>query len=341
MDLSYRLKPLEMLSHEYGVDVDVDGLMEFENSAHEVRSRTGCLPTIGCEVEIKWSSIFPDIALEYFGEPDKYGKYSTRYVDLSKDRQNELDSLCKELDEEMKPRYEATLEAGIPVGDDAYWEFANSPTFSYRTLSKEVDLLKSGGLIPAGQNHSLHVTLGDLSTKGGGVSLILTALEVMYANPTRIEEAVFANRFGGASSWARRGRDGVRSRHVNDLALDAVEACELRTLSVRDESNVDDIFGFSQLFGAVLLGYRIRSHRSTEMANDLSLLWPKIRSLSREAILSADLPYESWGMPHRNKQKWMTWAEYISHRDHPDSHVGDIITELKSIEDKARQIIDL
>lgn len=339
-DIATRLEPIRVLSEEYGQSLDYERLFDQELNAYDFRKIYGVLPTIGCEVEVKWSSLFPTLAEEFFGEQDKYGRFKISYNDLSEDRKSQLDKICLELDLDLKPRFNRTCEAGIPAGKDAYWEFANSPAYSYRTLAAEIDLLKNEGLIPEGGDHSLHVTLGDLSIKGGGVSLILCSLELMYANPSRIEAATIANKYGGKNTWARRGKDGIRPRHINDLKLDSMCASELRTLSLYENVSPSEILETSQIFGASLLAYRNKD-QIDESIIELSNLWSMVRLISREAIKSAGLPIKSWGLPHRNKEKWLNWAEFISSRDNSNSEASDLILSLKEIQKEAKAIIDL
>lgn len=103
--------------------IDIEGLAAKEDRAKTIHENHGILPTIGCEVEVKWSTLFPALATEFFGAQDELGRFEWQYTDLSPQKQQEIDSLCLELDAELKPAYAATVEAGIPAGNDAYWEF--------------------------------------------------------------------------------------------------------------------------------------------------------------------------------------------------------------------------
>lgn len=334
-----RLEPIMLLADEYGLLIDSERIYSAESSALEHYVSHDVVPTIGCEVEIKWSALFPEIAKDFFGEPDRHGRYPFRFESLPEDRKELLNEFCASQDEIWIPKYKFTEEIGIPKGNDAYWEFANSPAYSHQTLSTELDILIEAGLIPADKEHSLHVTLGDLATKGGGVHLMLANLEMMYANPARIEMAVLGNRYRGSNTWARRGNDGVRSRHPAELKLGSSSASEIRTLSMGEHADHKEILRSSQLHGAILKAYRSRLETQDSVIDELSILWQRLRGLAREAILSTDLPLRSWGKPHLNKDKWLRWAEYISSRHDEGSHCSDIITDIHELEILAEGII--
>ncbi len=335
-----RVATVQNLTKLYGQEFNLLELSDSEFHAQALREKTGCLPTIGCEVEVKWSSLFPEVAERFFGAPNKYGQFATSYHDLSPDLKTELDEICKEKDAVMIPRFQATKQAGIPKGNDAYWEFANSPAYSNRTLSAEVEILRDQGFIPRGYDHSLHITLGDISSKGGGVALILCGLELMYANPDRLEAATIPNRYGGATAWSRRGNDGLRDRHVNDLSLGSECASELRTLSVNDQSDISSIFLSAQIFGALLAEYRKNlTNNPSECRGRNS--WSRFRLLARQAIESAGLPVKSWGVPHRNKDKWTRWADFISLREDESSVAYELIKEFQDLEKVTNDRLDI
>lgn len=328
-----RVNPVEILSSRYGLDYRIEDLELNEDSIMRYSQESGVLPTIGCEVEIKWSALFPDVANKFFGQANQYGLFERNYDDLSKREQVELNEVSQELDHITLPRFNETLLAGIPKGNDAYWEFANRPAYAHQTIATEVSLLKDIGLVPYDSDHSLHITLGNLSSRGGGVNLILTSLELMYANPDRIRLATLPNRYGGKSAWARRGKDGLRSRHPNDLELGSNIACELRTLSINDNVNHADIFRSAQLLGSLLLMQR-EGHVAGQD-------WWRFRELSRRAIESAQLEVKSWGLPHlaSNQDKWLRWADFIAMRDDRSSQQLEIIEEIREIENSIEQVI--
>lgn len=324
-----RLASIEWLQGQTGLDVDLSGLEHQEQQAQLLQAQ-GVLPTIGCEVEVKWSSLFPELAREYFGEPDELGRLPVRFQDLPESRQREFDEKCTELDRTFKPRYEATERAGIPKGNDAFWEFANAPTYHWQTLATEVGQLMQGEFIPEGHDHSFHITLGGVAAEGGGMSLILSGLELLEVTPERIMVAVEGNRLGTRTAWDRRGADGVRNR-ANNLALGETTATELRTLTVKNQQQVETLLSTAQTLTVVLAAYR---SRATGRVPALVQLWPEYRSALRSLWEARGLPVESWGKPQNNPTPWLGWAACLSARnevgsleEHTIGVMREIVTE--------------
>ena len=85
-----RLRPIMQL----GEQIDIEYLRASESEAKYLHETYGILPTIGCEVEVKWSTHFPELARKYFGEQDEFGRFEHRFKDLPTERQQELDKLC-------------------------------------------------------------------------------------------------------------------------------------------------------------------------------------------------------------------------------------------------------
>lgn len=61
-----RLEPIMLLADEYGLLIDSERIYSAESSALEHYVSHDVVPTIGCEVEIKWSALFPEIAKDFF-----------------------------------------------------------------------------------------------------------------------------------------------------------------------------------------------------------------------------------------------------------------------------------
>ena len=325
-----RLESIIWLADKNGADVDVDTLLTNEQHMQS-DTLTGIVPTIGCEVEVKWSSLFPEIAKNYFGEPDERGVYPRRYADLSTEEKYSLDEVCRKEDEVLKSRFAETELAGIPTGADAYWEFANKPTYSWKTLATEVSLLMQSGLIPNGYEHSLHVTLGGVSPKGGGVCLLLSGLELMYVPAGRIEDAITPSRYGTNQSWARRGTDGIRQRYAGELLLDQTVASELRTLTVSSPEQATSTLRAAQVLGSILLSYRNREDRQTLVTERLSPLWEEFRAVLYELWDQRALPRESWGTPRLKPEMWQLWAHSLRLRSEEDTLEHETVQRLQSI----------
>jgi hypothetical protein len=316
-------------------------LEQQERRAKRVHKLYGILPTIGCEIEVKWSSLFPEVANEYFGPYDELGRPTLRYDDLSAERQTEIDDLSLVLDATLKPKYEEVAAHGIPAGADAYWEFANRPTYHCDTLATEVRLLYAAGLIPDGNEHSLHITVGGVMSDGGGPALVLSALELMHVSPARIIAATLPNKYGTSTSWARRGNDGIRSRGRGFMQLGLQSGTELRSLTSSNPIGTQTVLEDAQLLSAVLLAYR---HRYEEALPDdvtaLGRLWPGFRQELTGLWKERNLKVESWGPPHKNPTAWLGWAACLEARANPDSQESTVIYATRSVVDKARYIVD-
>jgi hypothetical protein len=326
-----RLDPILWLANQANISMDLPQLIQQETQARQLHGKHGLPPTIGCEIEVKWSSLFPDLAREYFGEADELGRFKQRYTDLSTERQKELDEICRQQDAELKPRYEATTTAGIPIGKDAYWEFANSPSYAWQTLAKETSLLMTNGYVPGEADHSLHVTLGSLAADGGGPALLLSGLELAYGSANRLRLATEPTPAGFTSAWARRGTDGIRARSAVVLELGHTRATEFRTLGVDNPESLSQTLRAAQMLGTVLLAYRQRQKSVEPVVQELAQLWPEFRKDIKDLWDARDLPAASWGAPHRNPKPWLQWAECLERRQHSNTPEYEMMTKIQSL----------
>lgn len=309
-----RIQPITWLANETSQTTNYEQLCRQEAAAQRLSTDFNVLPTIGCEVEVKWSALFPEIAEEYFGLTDELGRYAVQYSELSAERQNSLDERCMLLDKVFKPRYEATVKAGIPMGNDAYWEFAHSPSYAWQIQAEEIRLLMEDGLIPVGTQHSLHITLGGVNTEGGGPNMVLSGLELVCGTPERIRLATQVSKLGTSSAWNRRGNDGQRHRSANYLEMGQTHATELRTLAATTPEATGQTIRTAQLLGSILLAYRQCDQSSPSVIFEIAQLWPEFKGALKDLWVANDLPAESWGPPHQKPAKWLVWAECISRR---------------------------
>jgi len=334
-----RLEPIAYLQAQTGAEVEWEKLQTHELAAKRLHETYDIVPTIGCEVEVKWSSLFPDLARQYFGEQDELGRFERKYADLPLDQQEALDAACVPLDAELKPKFEATKAAGIPQGKDAYWEFANAPTYAWQTLSQEVALLMDHGLIPPGNNHSLHVTVGGVNSLGGGPNLVLAGLELAFVPPERIILATYGNKLGTNSSWARRGQDGLSARSAGMLALGQHQASEFRTLVAETPENVSQTLFTAQSLSSILLAFRRRHELPQEPVQELACLWPQYRKILMNVWEERGLPVSSWGSPVKNPEPWLGWAECLSRRHEESSIEAAAVIAIDKVCDKAEQLL--
>jgi len=337
--ISKRLQTIELLADQAGEAVDHEQLLDNEVRAKLLHEDFGVLPTIGCEVEVKWSTLFPDLAEEFFGPKDDLGRFERRYDDLSPASQQELDAMCCLLDQQLKPKYEATKEMGVPAGSDAYWEFANNPTYLWETLAYEVSLLMKLGLIPEGYEHSLHVTLGGMSVEGGGMCMVLSGVELLTISPERILLATQGNRLGTNTAWARRGDDGIRQRLAGSLALEQEVGTELRTLTTASPDQLAMTLSTAQILSAVLAAFRRRKDTAHQPTQALAGLWPVYRSELKALWEHNDLPAASWGPPTKNLAAWEKWAGCLAAREVNSSTEHQFGEFIQEITQDAKQIL--
>jgi hypothetical protein len=81
------------------------------------------------------------------------------------------------LEKEILPKLKTVTALGIPKGRDGYWEFAHLPTRHVETTLAEIGTLRSIGLLPNNQKHSLQITLGGLK-RNKDVYMLLGILEI-------------------------------------------------------------------------------------------------------------------------------------------------------------------
>lgn len=334
-----RTQPIEHLAVMCGASIDLDAIRAREEAAQHVKAYRGILPTIGCEVEVKWSSLFPVTAQQYFGEQDALGRFERTFHDLDPVQQRELDEIKLTHDAQLLPRYRAVANAGIPPGSDAYWEFANAPAYAATTLSQEVAFLFASGLIPEGHHHSLHITLGGLALGKGGACMVLSGLELLHGKPERFILATEGTKYQTANTWARRGQDGIRERTSDQLQLGESVATEMRTLTISSAESADHIFPDAQRLGAMLLGHRKHLHNPCEFTQSLSELWINYRIQVKDLWHSAKLPNEPWGTPHKNPTPWLRWAKTIADTADEKSHAHVALCEIQSLNQKAERLL--
>lgn len=332
-----RVSTLESLAEPYGLVIDAEKIIAEETQAFRLNRTCTLPPTIGCEIEVKHSTVFPELFSKYFGDKEETQRV---FYDLSEDEKEAFGAELKELSFPLMPGYEATRYYGIPKGKDCFWEFANKPTYSYRTLATEVDLLYKAGLIPANHEHSLHVTFGNMAPAGGGMALILSGLELCFVQPERIEQATKYHHTDKRSTWARRGLDGVRKRTGMELRLGATIATEFRTLTVSSSTQAKDIFRTGQALASVLVAFRQRGQADNAIIQDLGKQWPEYRSLIKGLWERRELPAESWGSPSENREKWMGWAACLEVRDDPGTLESKVVQAIAEVTDYIEPLLE-
>ena len=72
---------------------------------------------VGIEIEVKFSSYFPQL----------YNKYLSHQKTYSIEEQSEIDKEIGDTERPLLDKLEKTISAGIPRGKDRYWEFSIQP----------------------------------------------------------------------------------------------------------------------------------------------------------------------------------------------------------------------
>jgi hypothetical protein len=340
-NIEQRLRPLEYLNQQLSSPAfDRPTLMATEQRYQKLHHRyNGIIPTIGCEIEVKHSSLQPELFKQYFGDMQPSGKFTRRYIDLPTDQKAAFSRAWDRFEQQELPRYQATQVAGIPKGNDAFWEFANSPTYAHETLATEVDLLFQTNLVPKGIEHALHITLGGIHNRQGGMALVLSGLELSFASPERIMQATYGNHYGSKTAWSRRGQDGLRERQGN-LDLGARQATEMRSLTVQSGDQATQLFQASQMLGFTLQAYRSPDILPATVARRMRHLWQSYRQLVHDQWRSLQLPASSWGEPQQNNLPWHKWAEALRQREEPDSKVAETVRDIGQIILQSQLIVE-
>lgn len=265
------------------------------------------VPTIGSEIEVTWSSLFPRSAARAF----KDGKSWPGFTDEEKD---EFDVVCSALDTEMLPLYEAITRAGVPKGKDAYWEFAQSPCASYETLAEETRILMGPGAqaVPLNAALSLHITLGGLAG-GSGAAFVHSLTEVAGGTtPSRIRGAIQTGAPATNRQWARKAKQGLRERYSNEL-IGAEAGVEMRSLVAQNPDQMRSTLRTAQILGALLCGFR--AFREGEVNDTTQLFharWSEVAVVTKAAFSEAGMDINKpWRAPFENAKPWTLFADFI------------------------------
>lgn len=336
--VNQRIKPIHWLLERTESAVDLHEIKILEAHALSRYECSATIPTIGCEIEVKWSSLFPETAEGFFGPRNEQGELTRRHMQLSTAEQRMFNEIWQMQDDCMRPLYEATENAGIPRGGDAYWEFANAPAYHWKTLASEVSLLFQCGLIPSGHEHSLHITLGGIENKTGGPAYIISALELLHGSANRILEATRTNLKMSGTSWGRRGKDGLRSRSSDVLSFGQQHGVEMRTLSTNSSAHATDSLRSAQILGSILLAYR---SRESNAHSEVAKLWLPFRNALNTLWQETGLPIQSWGAPHSNAALWEQWTHCIESKNQAYSASRYCVDSIEDYINQAEQLLDL
>lgn len=245
--------------------------------------------TIGVEVEIKYSSYFPDIFRRYSLDARPIGALSP----------TELATLTEETtiqEEVLLPKLEATVELGVPKDIDAYWEFANQPVYHPKTLAEELYVLQHADLIPMDVKHSMHITIGGINKeRTKDIYMLLMCLEMLgYTSKERLQSGIKKNK---GVAWGKKGFGGIRFRS-EDVKLGKEVAFEFRTL----ELPIRTTSVYDMLYTAWFLAECIRRP-------DLNHYWETVcdhvEEIAAKHLLDTS---KNWGRAFDNIS---TWSHYV------------------------------
>lgn len=303
LEIAPRIKPIENLQKQF-FHRDEEELIFFDGLESQ---QVEYAPTIGAEIEVTWSSMFPKSAKRWFAN----GRSGDDFTDSELE---EFDQLCNELDTETLPRFEAVAKAGVPKGKDAYWEFAHNPARNYQTLAKEIGMLmsKNVGVIPTANELSMHVTIGGVEY-GSGLFYVLSAAEITGGtNGSRIRSAT-ENRHVLDRTWARKGPTGLYVRMPGEL-IGTKEGSEMRTFVADSPDQVRSTLRTVQMLGTALNGCRdYRSGNKTAIGHRLFLTWKQLVLATKLAFSDAGLDDANtkWMAPFEKTKPWKELADFI------------------------------
>lgn len=261
----------------------------------------GTVP-IGLEIEVKFSSYFPDLWNEFDLEKRGFGG-------LSKAESDSFSEKCTELEKDLLPKLRSTILAGVPRGNDRYWEFALDPAHDVSLLVEQVELLSEGGVLPRDRRHSLQITVGDLRATPD-VYYLAMLLELQTIDAERIAYGIEQTSKTIYTGWARKGRSGVFEKDALDLKNGSTVACELRPLQL--PLNRADfqrlMLDVSWAANAIAAKQGVRPLVDSEGLDR----WNAFVGQAKQALHDHGLPDRNWGGGQAiDRGSWIAFGEKI------------------------------
>lgn len=337
LEVESRLETVKRLRHEVKKEQEMAGEPEDEGTAflrrHWLEYREehppSYAPTLGIEIEIREWTLLPPEAKDWT-EEEKYN------FTLPK----------REL-------FEKTEAMGVGRGNDAFWEFAHRPVRHYATLSAEVQALMEMGLINKEyRKHSLHITLGGITSVGDGESwrgafVLARVLESTGWGTTggRIMRPYLLRR----GAWTYKGEAGVKERAREEIALGGTRAIEIRTMQVQGLACLDRLLRSSYLLGAALRAYQEKERgdapasvdTDSEMCETLANIWALFADLAKNIFEKYGLadPRLIWEVPDKNHKdgeeaqgEFVPFATLLDDaRQHPKSRGAEFVAEMRGL----------
>lgn len=248
--------------------------------------------SIGIEIEVKWRDYFPQLW-------DKYLK-NTSYKELTPEQQEALTLDCNELEKDLIPLLEATIDCGIQKGADKYWEFAFDPATQMDLISNQVKVLQQVNLIPSG-NHSLHITIGNLKDNKDSYYMLLL-LEMLFSSKERIATGFHKDNANLSGTWSRKGMGGLFVKDKNDLKYGYDTAIELRTLQLADNYDIENIVYLTSYLSDI--NYQKMNNVNNPATNASINLWNTWKEKAIEVLVKNELIDSNWKKPNLSAQYW-------------------------------------
>jgi hypothetical protein len=247
---------------------------------HDTPSRGGRV-TMGLEVEVPWSSFFPELW-------ERYGLADRKVYSLPAAKLSELNAECAALEFELLPKLRKTVECGIPRGNDRYWEYAFRPVTEGALVVEQVSLLTAAGLLPRDKPHALHVTVGDIP-RCTALYYLSMLLEAEFVEPARIRQAVALMGRKIHTGWGRKGTAGIFEKDACELQGGAAVASEIRLLQLPSTDH-----DFSRLMAAVQWAVNAIQDRRQGVHSPQALQWAGFEARAASVLASQGLANANW-----------------------------------------------
>ncbi len=303
-----RIKIVENVRQYLGEAADLEPAFITEIGAERNFKDSGntFTPTIGCEIELRWTDLFPDLAEKFLGKPDEQGMFPTWLEDLSQEKQKELQAQIDQRRQEVLPIYQSLESLGIPAGKDSVWEFAFLPTYSAQLAAAEVGLLFSSDVIPEA-NNPLHITLGGLAVDDQTFGYITMFTEIFGSTGQRIREGIPPQDGPQVNvRWARKlSSGGWAPRHSYEFGHPQINSgIEMRSLVASSAEQTHQTLLIAQSLGSAALQHE----------QGFPYTWDGLSYLAKSILNKAGLPNTTWRSPADRPEIWQTWASVLDDR---------------------------
>lgn len=252
-----------------------------QSGLHGVDPGRSSAVSIGMEIEVPWSSYFPDLW-------SKYGLAGRRISALDPQDLKSLTDECSVIEESLLPKLRQTIACGIPRGNDRYWEYAFRPVHDTALLVEQVQLLTAAGLLPRDKKHALHITVGGIP-RCTSLYYLSMLLELEFVDPKRIQHGVELTKNTIYTGWARKGLAGILQKQAHELEGGCLVASEIRMLQLPCTD-----LEFSRLMDTFQWGanaiYDIRQGEDTEAADQ----WRSFEASAVSILKKHGLPNSNW-----------------------------------------------